>query len=80
MTLAEKDGGMVTWPSADRWHDASDYQQFVQASTEHCDLWTGVYRLAREPAWAVVRGAAAGAQSELSGCRAHPAVSPRPVV
>ena len=43
----------MTWPFADRWEQAMTWQQFVDASTAHCDLWKGVYRLARIPAWAV---------------------------
>jgi Thioredoxin len=35
------------------WDRALTYQEFVRQSTEHCALWTGVYRLARIPDWAV---------------------------
>jgi len=35
------------------WDQALTYDEFVKQSTEHCALWTGVYRLARIPAWAL---------------------------
>ena len=40
----------MTWPFAHIWNDALTYERFVQESTEHCGLWTGVYRTARVPA------------------------------
>jgi hypothetical protein len=48
----------VTWPFADLWDRALAYQQFVRESTEHCELWTGVYRLAKVPEWATLEAAA----------------------
>ena len=41
------------WPFAHLWSQALTYQQFVNASTQHCGLWEGVYRIARVPDWAV---------------------------
>lgn len=46
------------WPFASLWDTAFTYDQFVKASKEHCELWTGVYRTARIPAWAVEQAAA----------------------
>ncbi len=43
----------MTWPFAALWEHALPYGQFVKDSTAHCELWTGVYRLSRIPAWAV---------------------------
>src|SRR5437868_14945981 len=43
----------MTWLFADRWAAALPYDQFVRESREHCDLWAGVYRLAKVPDWAV---------------------------
>lgn len=37
------------------WDRALTYEDFVRQSREHCALWTGVYRLARIPAWALER-------------------------
>jgi len=37
------------------WDQALSYDEFVKQSTEHCALWTGVYRLAQIPAWALER-------------------------
>ena len=37
------------------WDRALTYEEFVRQSREHCALWTGVYRLARIPAWALER-------------------------
>jgi hypothetical protein len=35
------------------WQRAQTYDAFVAQSHTHCALWTGVYRLARVPAWAL---------------------------
>jgi len=43
----------MTWPFAFLWGSALSYDQFVKASKEHCELWTGVYRTAKIPDWAV---------------------------
>lgn len=53
-------GGTVTWPFAHLWSEALTYQQFVDQSTEHCGLWTGVYRIARVPDFAVEAAARLG--------------------
>jgi hypothetical protein len=42
----------MPWPFASLWDSALSFERFVQESTEHCDLWTGVYRTARIPDWA----------------------------
>ena len=42
------------------WDRALTYDEFVRQSTEHCSLWTGVYRLARIPAWALERACEQG--------------------
>ncbi len=48
----------MAWTFKDLWQTALPYERFVRESTEHCLLWTGVYRAARIPAWALeqVRG------------------------
>jgi hypothetical protein len=35
------------------WDQAHTYEAFVASSKEHCSLWTGVYKLARVPEWAL---------------------------
>ncbi|MBI4542011.1 MAG: hypothetical protein HY705_03180, partial [Gemmatimonadetes bacterium] len=40
----------MTWAFAHVWNGALMYDRFVKESTEHCGLWTGVYRTARIPA------------------------------
>lgn len=50
----------MSWPFADRWDRALTYEQFVEESKEHCQLWTGVYRTARIPDWAIDRVAELG--------------------
>src|SRR2546428_14045973 len=42
------------------WDQALTYDEFVKQSTEHCALWTGVYRLAHIPAWALERACERG--------------------
>jgi hypothetical protein len=42
------------------WDQALTYEEFVKQSTEHCALWTGVYRLARIPPWALERACERG--------------------
>jgi hypothetical protein len=55
----------MTWPFADLWDRALTYEQFVTTSHEHCELWTGVYRLARVPAWALEEAASLGQKFRL---------------
>ncbi len=55
----------MTWPFADLWDRAMTYDQFVKTSHEHCALWTGVYKLAKVPAWAVEEAAALGGKIRL---------------
>jgi hypothetical protein len=59
-----KEQGM-TWPFAGLWDRAMTYGEFVKASHEHCALWTGVYKLAKVPAWAVEEAAALGEKFRL---------------
>lgn len=47
------------------WDRALTYEEFVRQSREHCALWTGVYRLARIPAWALERACERGRQFRL---------------
>lgn len=35
------------------WDEALSYEEFVAAATTHQALWTGIYRTAQVPAWAV---------------------------
>jgi hypothetical protein len=42
------------------WACAQTYDEFVAQSHHHCALWTGVYRLARVPPWALERACAGG--------------------
>jgi len=55
----------MAWPFADLWDRALTYEQFVKDSREHCELWTGVYRTARVPAWALQEAAALGQRFRL---------------
>ena len=43
----------MTWQFAHLWKEGLKYQQFVAESNEHCGLWTGVYRIAQLPDWAI---------------------------
>jgi len=42
----------MPWPFASLWDGALPFERFVQESTEHCSLWTGVHRTTRVPEWA----------------------------
>ena len=55
----------MTWQFADRWDQALTYERFVLESTEHCGLWTGVYQIAKVPAWALDEAAALGEKIRL---------------
>ena len=55
----------MTWTFAPLWDRAMTYEEFVRASHEHCELWTGVYRLAKVPSWAVAGAAALGERFRL---------------
>jgi Thioredoxin len=35
------------------WDQALTYEAFVASSKEHCGLWSGIYKLARVPDWAL---------------------------
>ena len=50
----------MVWPFADLWDRALTYERFVKESKEHCQLWTGVFRVARIPDWAIDRVTATG--------------------
>ena len=55
----------ITWPFAHLWDEAPTYERFVKESTQHCELWTGVYRAARVPAQLVAEAAALGRRFRL---------------
>jgi hypothetical protein len=55
----------MPWAFASLWDRALSFQQFVRESTRHCELWTGVYRTARIPAWATQRARALGRRLRL---------------
>lgn len=55
----------MKWPFADLWDRAMTYERFVKESREHCDLWTGVYRLGKVPEWSLQAAAALGAKFRL---------------
>jgi hypothetical protein len=42
----------MLWPFSSLWDQALPYDRFVAESTQHCALWTGVYRTAHIPEWA----------------------------
>ena len=50
----------MPWPFASLWDSALPFDRFVRESTEHCDLWTGVYRTAHIPEWATAAAAMLG--------------------
>ncbi len=55
----------MTWGFADRWDSALTYDEFVAQSTQHCGLWTGVYRLVKVPEWAVEQAMRSGERFRL---------------
>lgn len=55
----------MRWLFADQWDRALSYEQFVLESTEHCGLWTGVYKIAKVPTWALEQAAALGEKFRL---------------
>ena len=50
----------MKWPFSSLWDAALPFDQFVRESTQHCDLWTGVYRTAAVPGWATAAAAKLG--------------------
>jgi len=48
----------MPWPFAHLWDGALTFERFVRESTEHCQMWTGVYRTARVPERLVVEALA----------------------
>jgi len=55
----------MPWPFASLWDQALSFDQFVKESTQHCELWTGVYRTARIPEWATEEVARLGRRFRL---------------
>jgi hypothetical protein len=55
----------MPWEFAGLWDRALSFQQFVKESTQHCELWTGVYRTAHVPPWATQRVRALGHRYRL---------------
>ncbi len=47
------------------WDRALPYAQFVRESKKNCELWTGVYRVARIPDWALADARASGGGRRL---------------
>ncbi len=50
----------MPWPFASLWDSAHTFDRFVKESHQHCELWTGVYRTAKVPDWAVAAAAKLG--------------------
>jgi thioredoxin family protein len=50
---------------ASLWDRALPYHQFVQEATNNRDLWTGMYRIARIPEWAVNEARSTGTKHHL---------------
>jgi len=48
------------WPFASLWDVALPFDRFVREGTEHRDLWEGIYRTAKVPAWAADAAAKLG--------------------
>lgn len=55
----------MPWRFAQLWDQALPFDRFVKESTQHCDLWTGVYRTARIPDWAKAAAAKLGGKFRL---------------
>lgn len=47
------------------WERALPYHQFVQEAANNRDLWTGMYRIARIPDWAVAEARATGTKHHI---------------
>ncbi len=50
----------MPWPFAALWDSALTFDRFVKESTQHCELWTGVYRTTRVPEWALAEAGRLG--------------------
>jgi len=50
----------VLWPFAALWNVALTFDAFLQQSTQHRELWSGVYKTAQVPAWATEAAAKLG--------------------
>ena len=48
------------WPFSPLWDVALPFDRFVAESTEHRDLWSGIYRTAKVPDWATDAAAKLG--------------------
>jgi hypothetical protein len=55
----------MPWPFATLWDRALSFDQFVKESHQHCEMWTGVYRTARIPRWAIEAAAKLGRRFRL---------------
>ena len=55
----------MSWPFTGLWDSALSFDAFVKAARENCDLWRGVYQLAKVPAWAVREAQALGEKVRL---------------
>jgi hypothetical protein len=55
----------VIWPFGHLWDEALTYERFVRGSTQHGEMWTGVYRTARVPDTVVAEAAALGGSFRL---------------
>jgi len=55
----------MPWPFASLWEDALTFDRFVGDSSQHCELWRGVYRTAHVPAWATEAAARLGRRLRL---------------
>ena len=55
----------MKFPFAHLWDKAFTYQDFVRASAQHREMWTGVYRTARIPDELVAEAAALGGRFRL---------------
>jgi hypothetical protein len=53
-------GTAMAWRFAHLWDGALSFERFVRESTEHCEMWTGVYRTARLPEEVLARTRALG--------------------
>ncbi|MGA2383956.1 MAG: thioredoxin family protein [Gemmatimonadales bacterium] len=56
----------MPWPFSRLWDSALSFERFVRESTQHRDLWGGVYRTARVPDWAKATAARLGGKFRLA--------------
>lgn len=55
----------MPWPFAPLWATALSFDRFVKESTQHRELWTGVYRTAQVPPWALEQARGLGRRFRL---------------